>query len=66
MISLRSLYQSTEKSNGPCAEGQESRRTLLRNAQREEQEQEQKDPRLSHSRPKGQKTKALDWSRKIQ
>lgn len=59
-----SLSVSTEKSDGPCSQGEESRCTLLRNTQCEKQEQEQKGPSTRHRRQKGQTIKALDWSHK--
>ena len=61
-----SLSVSTEKSDGPCSQGEESWCTLLWNTQCEKQEQEQKGPSTRHRRQKGQTIKALDWSHKTQ
>lgn len=61
-----SLSTHAEKSKGSCYAVKESWCTLLRNAQceKQEQEQEQRAPSISHRRPKGQTIKALDRSYK--
>lgn len=61
---LTPRFSSTETSHGPVPEGEESRRSLLRDAQREKQEQEQEDGGPQVREPEGQAAEALDQHRK--
>lgn len=58
------LLSSTETIHGPVPEGEENRRSLLRNAQREKQEQGQEDGGPQVRKPEGETTEALDQDNK--
>lgn len=59
--SFVSLSPSAEESSGSCSEGEESWNTLLRNPQRQEQKQEQKDAYSAQRGQESQEIEALVW-----